>query len=676
MANKTIIIITILLSLKLPTYAEKIIFTEYKKYDLNKVTSKQLYDFFKLMQWPLKKATLILRYRIEIKGFESIRELKYLKGIGKKFSNTFLQWFEINSQTTNLKKQQIDYTKFDINSCKFHKLMKLPLMNRFIARKIISLRKKKQGFKARWEILAIKAISPSYYSILKNYIYISKYKNSKFKFRLKSYLELNKTTLNKLNIKNKIELKLVEKYKLNLNYQTSFLQNNTNKKDKFISGNITYQNKQLYKFILGNYNLLIGEGLVFGSIFNMGDNHFNGLNSNKTVRIKSHTSFQSERMLQGIGADFNFKQKKLTLLLSLLKHPYNRSSNYSWFCKTVATTLPSRLQNIHKNNYQQEIISSVVWSTTKKNKTIGVGLTSFYYKTPILIFKNKENIFSGTSIGIANIFYNLQSNKLTLFGEVACSIYYRLIGFEQLSKRLLQFSPAFSGGLQIRAKKLRFSTHYNLIENNYISPLAKTQSSQNDRISILNKLSFKLQKNITISGFLNIHNLDIKDTNYGLSWIYKTIKYHLKTQFILDQNDDFLSKNFKLNFRYAPISDFHFTTTLNMEQELEFKKINNYLSLGIVYNNHKDIKIVCQWINFGESSNENDLFSYQYHLEGWSNIPERLTGVGQNIFLMAEYEFADSFKIGLLYNKKIFQKREQTRLNFNQKLAISFKLEF
>ncbi len=625
------------------------------------------------MQWPAKKATLLLQYRKELRGFEDMNQLEYLKGIGNKFSGSFSQWFYIKKLINTPQGKLLN-----LNNCGFQKIMKLPLMNIFIARKILALRKKKKVFKARWEILAIRAITPAYYSLLKNHIYINDLKKTNLKLKLQNIISFKETSSSKISLKTKTQIQFFEKFKINLLYQKTVNIDKAPETSNLFLASLNYKDSLGNQIIIGDFSFLLGEEIVFGSPFNFGVTIYTKGLKNKSSRLKSQTSFTTEHILRGVGGEIKIKNHKLTLLFSHREYPDRISTNYNWYASTVSTVSPDslRFDRIVKNNFQQETIGSFIWSVSNKHNKLGLGLSSFYYKKPILIFRDEKNIFAGHNLTMANLFYVFQFKRLIFFGETASSIYNKLIKREQTYHKQLNIKPAFSGGLKTEWNRLKLAVHYNRIKSGYITPLSETKSNKENNHELNYQLSFKIKKGMLISTQLEIPNLKLDGASYNFEWSYKVGKYRLKTQIGLNENNGFISKNIQLKFCYTPVSNFYLMTTLNLEQDLQADKINNYLSLGIVYNNHKNLKIICQWINFGESSTEKALFAYKYHLEGWYNMPERLSGVGQNIFLMAEYEFADSFKMGLLFNQKEFQKREENKKELNREFSLAITLKF
>lgn len=206
----------------------------------------------------------------------------------------------------------------------------------------------------------------------------------------------------------------------------------------FISGHIAVQNQGKWKSIIaGDYQLQIGQGVLFSSGFHLGK----GSETIKSTRrrhlgLRPYTSATEYNFLRGIGATYNIKNIDITAFFSLNRRDGTVGTSDSidateTFLETqVSTGLHRTTKEIEKKGEVLEKTVGTNITFTNTNDNLQVGLT-FVHTDYSLVFQpnytnskdSLRNLFSfkgrrNKNIGIHGLYY---WRNFIFFGEIAQS---------------------------------------------------------------------------------------------------------------------------------------------------------------------------------------------------------------------------------------------------------------
>ena len=184
--------------------------------------------------------------------------------------------------------------------------------------------------------------------------------------------------------------------------------------------------KKLKTFIIGDYQVGYGQGLIVNAGFSMNKTaETMKIMKTNNLGLKPYTSFSSTGFFRGMATTFLWKYLEITTYYSnlnldgeVLKHPQSGKSYTRSIVKCGAHRTPQEINK--KGNINEQVLGhAVVYKTP--NNLLNFGMNTVYnrYSTPVypkanqynqFMFKGKENIVTG-------FFYNYLWQNCHLFGE-------------------------------------------------------------------------------------------------------------------------------------------------------------------------------------------------------------------------------------------------------------------
>lgn len=200
----------------------------------------------------------------------------------------------------------------------------------------------------------------------------------------------------------------------------------------FYSYHFLLENKLGFKKImLGDYQLQIGQGIVFGAGFSAGKGA-ETVNTAKrnSVGIRPYTSVLEGGFFRGAGATKEFGDFEVSLFYSSLKQDGNIQSdttfsNFEEFVNSIQITGFHRTENelALKDRILEQSIGGVVEYSPHRRLTIGLSGLNTNYSRPIQRRPNNYNQFefSGDHNYITSAYFNYTWQNFSVFGEGARS---------------------------------------------------------------------------------------------------------------------------------------------------------------------------------------------------------------------------------------------------------------
>jgi hypothetical protein len=200
----------------------------------------------------------------------------------------------------------------------------------------------------------------------------------------------------------------------------------------FYSFHFLLENKLGFKkIVLGDYQLQIGQGLVFGAGFSAGKGA-ETVNTAKrnSVGIRPYTSVLEGGFFRGGGVTKEFGDFEVSLFYSHLNQDGNIQSdttfsNFEEFVNSIQVTGFHRTENelALKGRIQEQSIGGVVEYSPHRRLTIGVSGLNTNYSRPIQKRPNNYNQyeFQGNHNYITSTYFNYTWQNFSVFGEGARS---------------------------------------------------------------------------------------------------------------------------------------------------------------------------------------------------------------------------------------------------------------
>lgn len=226
----------------------------------------------------------------------------------------------------------------------------------------------------------------------------------------------------------------------------------------YFSYHLHLQNKGKFKTIaLGDYQIQMGQGLVFGAGFSPGK----GAESITTVRrgstgIRPYASVLETGFFRGAATTVNVGKFEVSAYVSRLYQDASirNDTTYSDFDEFVSSIQDQGLHRTASEIAAKDRIleysygSSVVYSGDSKRYQIGANILNTHYSLPLVRRPNNYNQFeySGNQNLIYSLFGSYLWQNFNLFGEVAQSSsggIGAVAGFMTSLSKLVDFSMVF-----------------------------------------------------------------------------------------------------------------------------------------------------------------------------------------------------------------------------------------
>ena len=200
----------------------------------------------------------------------------------------------------------------------------------------------------------------------------------------------------------------------------------------FYSYHLMLENKWgVDKIMLGDFQLQIGQGIVFGAGFNAGKGA-ETVNTTKrnSLGIRPYTSVLESGFFRGAGITKSFSDFELTVFYSKLKQDGNIQSDTTFsefeeFVNSIQITgfhrTPTELES--KDQIEEESIGAVVEYSPHRRFTVGISGLNSQYSRPLQRRPNNYNQFEfkGDHNFITSAYAHYTWQNFTFFGEAARS---------------------------------------------------------------------------------------------------------------------------------------------------------------------------------------------------------------------------------------------------------------
>ena len=245
--------------------------------------------------------------------------------------------------------------------------------------------------------------------------------------------------------------------------------NNRNGFD-FYSGHFMVENQGAFrKIIVGDYQLQVGQGLVFGSGFNPGKGAetVNTVKRN-TVGIRPYTSVLETGFFRGFGATIPINDFEITTFYSYLKQDGNIQNDtlfndFEEFVNSIQNSglHRTRSESSSKDQIKEQSFGGIVSFRPNRKFQVGISGLSTHYSTPILKSDRPFNTFEfrGKQNTTASTFASYQIANFNFFGEAARS---SSGGMGAITGFISSLSPSVDMAMSIRNYEKDFHSFYGL----------------------------------------------------------------------------------------------------------------------------------------------------------------------------------------------------------------------
>lgn len=198
----------------------------------------------------------------------------------------------------------------------------------------------------------------------------------------------------------------------------------------FLSGHFLIENQGKWrKMVVGDYQLQLGQGLIFGAGFNVGKGSETVNNLQRTnLGIRPYTSVIEGGFLRGMAATYKLKPKlSSSFFFSRLGQDANIRSGSNGQFETYFSSI--QLSGFHRTPSEIDLKKAVTETlagfnidyTPNERNRLGVIAVANQFSTPILRSDNAYNKFefSGTKNYNLSLYGNTTWRQFGFFGELA-----------------------------------------------------------------------------------------------------------------------------------------------------------------------------------------------------------------------------------------------------------------
>lgn len=182
------------------------------------------------------------------------------------------------------------------------------------------------------------------------------------------------------------------------------------------------------QFVLGDYKLQFGQGLLLGAGFLVGKNASSITSIQTTLKIQPYTSLTEYRFFRGSGATISLSPN---WEISVFYSSRTKDASITAIDGTENNFTSLRTQGLHRTNSEllgQNTIREQVAGTSLiyTNKGVEVGMLGLYnqFNTPFIPKNTLENIykFTGQENYNLSVFGRYNYQNITVYGEAAHTI--------------------------------------------------------------------------------------------------------------------------------------------------------------------------------------------------------------------------------------------------------------
>ncbi|MCP4457823.1 MAG: helix-hairpin-helix domain-containing protein [Cytophagales bacterium] len=238
----------------------------------------------------------------------------------------------------------------------------------------------------------------------------------------------------------------------------------------FYSAHLMVENQGIFrKLIVGDYQLQVGQGLVFGSGFNPGKGAetVNTVKRN-TLGIRPYTSVLETGFFRGVGATVPFGEVEVTTFYSNLMQDGNVqndsiSNDFEEFLSSIQNSGFHRTSSelSSRNEVKEESFGGVVNFRPNRKLQIGASALNTNYSTALQKKSAPYNVFEfeGKQNLVTGLFASYQWQNFNFFGEGARS---SSGGMGGIAGFVSSLSPTLDMAMSLRNYKKDFHSFYGL----------------------------------------------------------------------------------------------------------------------------------------------------------------------------------------------------------------------
>ncbi|MCD7972144.1 MAG: helix-hairpin-helix domain-containing protein [Candidatus Azobacteroides sp.] len=176
-------------------------------------------------------------------------------------------------------------------------------------------------------------------------------------------------------------------------------------------------------FVLGNYRLNIGQGLIMNNDFSLGKNNRSLSSGKKRLSVKAHSSNREYNFLQGIATTIKLKNITGTFFYSNNKMDANIDEESNHILSIKKDGLHRTENELSKKHTARLKTYGTSFAFNKHKFTTGINLLHYEFDKPLVPEEKPYNFFyfRGTSNTNISLDYYGQFSQFTFFGETAIS---------------------------------------------------------------------------------------------------------------------------------------------------------------------------------------------------------------------------------------------------------------
>ena len=321
----------------------------------------------------------------------------------------------------------------NINTATIKQLTILPWIPYYLAKDIISYRQESGGFNDISELLKIQNMSLEIFNNISLYVTIADTKG-KYSFKINTRSRLVRKLEESIGYEKGYYYNSPNKYYNKIettvnNYLTmgALLEKDSGEKkiNDFSSYYLNFQDsKDRIKFIVGNYRLAIGQGLVFWNPYSYSKGSNTIYSTKKKDRgLLNYTLVDENASLYGVGSQICLNTYQLLFFYS--KHKLDATKNINNLITNFYQTGYHRTttEKLKKDNLEETIIGSRLAIQIMQNLRIGNTLYRSRYDKPIEnnnIIRSRYN-FNGSSNFLYSFDFDYLMKNINIYGEYARS---------------------------------------------------------------------------------------------------------------------------------------------------------------------------------------------------------------------------------------------------------------
>ena len=455
----------------------------------------------------------------------------------------------------------------------------------------------------------------------------------------------------------------------------------------FYSAHLFYKGgKYLKSFVIGDYQIQIGQGLNLWSSYAFGKTSDIATMKKNAIPIRPYASVDESRFLRGAAVDLAYKNISLLLFASAKKVDASSVADSSFddleFISTIDLSgLHRTNREISKRNGLTEFISGANLRYVKNSFRIG---TSFVYQGYDKPFVKPLQVYNQFDFRGQNNFsfsgdYNYVYRNINLFGEVSHNFFgsdQERKGLAMLHGALISLDSRASIGLLYRNYSYDYQTFYN-------AGFSEGSNTQNEK-GLYTGLKIKLNSVWSLNAYADVFQfpwmkylVDAPSKGHEFLFqpsykpnkifeVYARFRQQLRQKNSRELNntvteiEDVLQRNYRLNLSYT-INEF-FTLKSRVEyitiqrESSAFEK-GMLISQDFIYRpKSAPFDLALRYALFDTDSYDTRLYSFESNALYAFSVPAYYYQ-GSRAYFLIRYSFLKHFDLWIRYGVFIYNNR-------------------